>query len=122
MRPGQAAPVFLSCSSSSPAETRRFNEAGAGCPGIQGRAGVPVQKNALASMRPGQAAPVFAADALQNPACLIASMRPGQAAPVFGLAWRRSRVAPLRFNEAGAGCPGILSGDRRPEIREIGLQ
>ena len=35
MRPGQAAPEFAIFRSSLPSQRKRFNEAGAGCPGIQ---------------------------------------------------------------------------------------
>ena len=60
-------------------------------------------------MRPGQAAPVFmnvrpTADLRTGGA----SMRPGQAAPVFDASVVRQFHLWGRFNEAGAGCPGIL--------------
>ena len=35
-------------------------------------------------------------------------MRPGQAAPVFKAHADGALVVALGFNEAGAGCPGIL--------------
>ena len=34
-------------------------------------------------------------------------MRPGQAAPEFGRGLKNLVVRYRRFNEAGAGCPGI---------------
>ena len=58
MRPGQAAPVFIRSPPFSPAGGSRFNEAGAGCPGIRIYE-APAAILAGASMRPGQAAPVF---------------------------------------------------------------
>ena len=36
-------------------------------------------------------------------------MRPGQAAPEFQSPLRTDRGAKKSFNEAGAGCPGILA-------------
>ena len=58
MRPGQAAPEFHHAVPCMNDRFRRFNEAGAGCPGIQVRLRVDAQ-GASASMRPGQAAPEF---------------------------------------------------------------
>ena len=63
-------------------------------------------------MRPGQAAPVFVRDARIVAADRHASMRPGQAAPVFSSAFRARRPRSSRFNEAGAGCPGIRLAER----------
>ena len=58
-------------------------------------------------MRPGQAAPVFCDRADEQDLRRVASMRPGQAAPVFKPYATFDRAVKLRFNEAGAGCPGI---------------
>ena len=83
MRPGQAAPVFL--------RDRRK-----------------LRRGDAASMRPGQAAPVFVARTVEHPRESGASMRPGQAAPVFASHASNASHMAARFNEAGAGCPGIL--------------
>ena len=63
----------------------RFNEAGAGCPGMPSiwRFG---------GLKTGRA-----------------SMRPGQAAPECVRTMRTHRLKWLCFNEAGAGCPGMLN-------------
>ena len=83
MRPGQAAPVF---------------EAFVGV----------ARRDRDASMRPGQAAPVFCpGQPFDLEVWQFASMRPGQAAPVFAAIFDSERRRPERFNEAGAGCPGI---------------
>ena len=58
-------------------------------------------------MRPGQAAPVFILIAAASHARRNASMRPGQAAPVFQFDFYSIIHLGSRFNEAGAGCPGI---------------
>ena len=59
MRPGQAAPEFLWVRHDGPARGLRFNEAGAGCPGIPRPIVIVEGEKTLASMRPGQAAPEF---------------------------------------------------------------
>ena len=61
MRPGQAAPVFRQDPLGTLRRFRRFNEAGAGCPGILEVDLEVIKKTGVASMRPGQAAPVFSA-------------------------------------------------------------
>ena len=83
MRPGQAAPVFPAIDSRKDVVRAGFNEAGAGCPGIQLALKESVDAKQQASMRPGQAAPVFLPSARAAARERIASMRPGQAAPVF---------------------------------------
>ena len=60
-----------------------------------------------ASMRPGQAAPVFQEAGVSPRLTEPASMRPGQAAPVFQPRGWTPAIRRRRFNEAGAGCPGI---------------
>ena len=59
MRPGQAAPVFAGGWRNAGRTSPRFNEAGAGCPGILVKSCDPPRLEFYASMRPGQAAPVF---------------------------------------------------------------
>ena len=59
-------------------------------------------------MRPGQAAPVFIQINAAVRFVSFASMRPGQAAPVFRSGRAHCGARSARFNEAGAGCPGIL--------------
>ena len=83
MRPGQAAPEFMQRRIAIAVRHVRFNEAGAGCPGIPRADRRFVRAHNVASMRPGQAAPEFA--------------------PPAGGGRAPSRC----FNEAGAGCPGI---------------
>ena len=59
-------------------------------------------------MRPGQAAPEFSDLGVIDEAGLLdASMRPGQAAPEFEASMPTVPSSCKRFNEAGAGCPGI---------------
>ena len=58
-------------------------------------------------MRPGQAAPEFNEAECQYPSSMNASMRPGQAAPEFAVTTQHTLYTSPRFNEAGAGCPGI---------------
>ena len=82
MRPGQAAPEFDCALSVAFRIAASFNEAGAGCPGIQ-RLSLMYRMKVDASMRPGQAAPEF----WVNSKFFISSQQ--------------------CFNEAGAGCPGI---------------
>ena len=83
MRPGQAAPEFVVKTLDDISQATRFNEAGAGCPGIP------------------------FAEILRLPRFGKASMRPGQAAPEFSLSYGIDASQHERFNEAGAGCPGI---------------
>ena len=115
MRPGQAAPVFLCAGRDGRPIYRRFNEAGAGCPGIRGHLQNGIARSDRASMRPGQAAPVFRPLDRIHSRQDRASMRPGQAAPVFLISGRQPVAQVKSFNEAGAGCPGILRSPDRPE-------
>ena len=73
-------------------------------------------------MRPGQAAPVFQLGLVGGGGNPIASMRPGQAAPVFRSANARIACFAYRFNEAGAGCPGIPERDTAVFRRRAALQ
>ena len=89
---------------------RRFNEAGADCPGMQrglhrGGRGVARFNEAGADcpgMLLGQVAVGQAGDK--------ASMRPGQTAPECGRTESGRRRGRARFNEAGADCPGMHRG------------
>ena len=73
-------------------------------------------------MRPGQAAPVFQEIYNILNTAISASMRPGQAAPVFEGYVEFSSHRPSRFNEAGAGCPGIPGLNLEASSRLPGLQ
>ena len=84
MRPGQAAPVFFRMAFNCRLSFKS------------------------PSMRPGQAAPVFSDAPALDRTGGHPSMRPGQAAPVFCLLRIRAGRLLVPFNEAGAGCPGIL--------------
>ena len=67
-------------------------------------------------MRPGQAAPECTS---YHPKPFIgkgASMRPGQAAPECVQAKEVADAAAESFNEAGAGCPGML---RSPLLKDM---
>ena len=57
MRPGQAAPECCRGRRSRLQALSRFNEAGAGCPGMPPGSKIDNEKKGVASMRPGQAAP-----------------------------------------------------------------
>ena len=73
-------------------------------------------------MRPGQAAPVFRDSLPDGELNAAASMRPGQAAPVFDGAGDKLVETSFRFNEAGAGCPGIRRSRRQARRNKLSLQ
>ena len=108
MRPGQAAPVFRREKRRFQPAARRFNEAGAGCPGIRfGRS--PTKRGGPSFNEAGAGCPGIPAKVCRAVyAIRRASMRPGQAAPVFPPARKDQHKDMVGFNEAGAGCPGIL--------------
>ena len=58
-------------------------------------------------MRPGQNAPEYVHLFHRFRVCDAASMRPGQNAPEYLVNTRLTGWRILRFNEAGAKCPGI---------------
>ena len=122
MRPGQAAPEFSSEAATSAEGFQCFNEAGAGCPGIRPAHRGGGRPGARASMRPGQAAPEFNPSLWKTGFANSASMRPGQAAPEFSEAEDFRRPAVSSFNEAGAGCPGILNGKKHVYFKRRWLQ
>ena len=109
MRPGQAAPECILISSRSHRLTACFNEAGAGCPGMPSLPPLPSLHRRNASMRPGQAAPECVGGFSHSlDFGEVASMRPGQAAPECLPRLSCALPTSQGFNEAGAGCPGML--------------
>ena len=82
MRPGQAAPVFIPVAIRGSRTRRRFNEAGAGCPGI----------------RSGSEGTYGGRSSFNEAGAGCPGIPEGQSPEQH----RRTR-----FNEAGAGCPGI---------------
>ena len=106
MRPGQAAPEFRAAGVPAGRSARRFNEAGAGCPGIhfaQRQRSLPNR----ASMRPGQAAPEFDESLIGDIDGVFGFNEAGAGCPGIRRYRRRKHRSGAGFNEAGAGCPGI---------------
>ena len=84
-----------------------FNEAGAFCPGYWRRVGGRLAEGE-ASMRPGHFAPDIEVWSAMVSSASSASMRPGHFAPDIPNAIQSVHVRLLRFNEAGAFCPGYF--------------
>ena len=103
-------PRILPCCLPLPRPGRRFNEAGAFCPGYWLPRPNDHASPFLASMRPGHFAPDIGRRPGRRAGRARASMRPGHFAPDM-TPKSGPRSTTRRFNEAGAFCPGYC---RRP--------